>query len=273
VHQLEAACRYVALDGAAGTDRLIDFLRLKRMVSNVDMAEVQDVELSSLEGIDDIVEALEANIILPLENDALATELNLKPKRGVLLAGPPGTGKTTIGRALARRLRGKFFLIDGTIIAGTAQFFGRIHAVFTAAKQNAPAVIFIDDSDVIFETGREHGLYRYLLTALDGLESESAGRVCVMMTAMDAGALPPALVRSGRVELWLESIHSVSACGLEREQATFREVWEPALRGRRARRAESAHGPGSQDGRAAAGRRREGRSRDRSLAACSFPPG
>ena len=40
---------------------------------------------------------------------------------------------------------------------------------------------------------------------LDGLENTSAGRVCLMMTAMDVGALPPALVRSGRVELWLET--------------------------------------------------------------------
>src|SRR3989442_4606263 len=39
---------------------------------------------------------------------------------------------------------------------------------------------------------------------IDGLESESAGRVCVMMPAMDVAHLPPALVRSGRVELWLE---------------------------------------------------------------------
>src|SRR6185503_2625922 len=51
----------------------------------------------------------------------------------------------------------------------------------------------------------EMGLYRYLLTILDGLESESAGRVCVMMTAMDVGNLPPALIRSGRIELWLET--------------------------------------------------------------------
>jgi ATP-dependent 26S proteasome regulatory subunit len=57
---------------------------------------------------------------------------------------------------------------------------------------------------VIFESGQEHGLYRYLLTMLDGLESKSVARVCVMMTAMDVGNLPPALVRSGRVELWLE---------------------------------------------------------------------
>jgi transitional endoplasmic reticulum ATPase len=77
--------------------------------------------------------------------------------------------------------------------------------VFEAAQQNAPGIIFIDDSDVIFETGQETGLYRYLLTMLDGLESASAGRVCLMMTAMDVGNLPPALVRSGRIELWLET--------------------------------------------------------------------
>src|SRR6185369_15274329 len=116
----------------------------------------------------------------------------------------PGTGKTTVGRALAHRLKGKFFLIDGTFIAGTNEFYNRISQVFEAAKDNAPSVIFIDDADAIFEDGEERGLYRYLLTMIDGLESESAGRVCVMMTAMNVAHLPPALVRSGRVELWLE---------------------------------------------------------------------
>jgi len=60
--------------------------------------------------------------------------------------------------------------------------------VFEAAKQNAPSIIFIDDTDVIFEDADETGLHRYLLTMLDGLESESAARVCVMMTAMDVGS-------------------------------------------------------------------------------------
>jgi SpoVK/Ycf46/Vps4 family AAA+-type ATPase len=66
-------------------------------------------------------------------------------------------------------------------------------------------VIFIDDTDVIFEGEGERGFYRYLLTLLDGLESASAERVCVMMTAMDVNQLPHALVRSGRIELWLET--------------------------------------------------------------------
>jgi ATP-dependent 26S proteasome regulatory subunit len=162
------------------------------------------VDLRDLKGVDDVLRSLEINIVLPLENDALANEFKLRSKRGVMLYGPPGTGKTTVGRALAHRLRGKFFLIDGTFIAGTNNFYDRINQVFEAAKDNAPSVIFIDDADTIFEDGEERGLYRYLLTMIDGLESESAGRICVMMTAMNVANLPPALTRSGRVELWLE---------------------------------------------------------------------
>jgi SpoVK/Ycf46/Vps4 family AAA+-type ATPase len=204
-HQLKSACVWMARQDEVDTESFIEYLRSVRLVSNVDLAEVQQVDLRDLKGVDDVIEALEANVVLPLENDALAAELDLKPKRGILLAGPPGTGKTTVGRALAHRLKGKFFLIDGTFIAGTQHFYGRIHQVFEAAKENAPSVIFIDDSDVIFEDTSEHGLYRYLLTMLDGLESNSVGGVCVMMTAMDVSSLPPAMVRSGRIELWLQT--------------------------------------------------------------------
>ncbi|PYP64857.1 MAG: hypothetical protein DMD26_12580 [Gemmatimonadetes bacterium] len=203
--QLRDTCVALREQDALDTETLIDYLREHHMASNVDLEEVQAVELRDLKGLDDVIEALEANVILPLENAEMSEELNLKPKRGVLLAGPPGTGKTTIGRALAHRLKSKFFLIDGTVVSGTGVFHQQIHRIFEAARQNAPAIIFIDDTDVLFEGGHETGLYRFLLTMLDGLESASAGRICLMMTAMDVGNLPPALVRSGRIELWLET--------------------------------------------------------------------
>lgn len=203
--QLRNTCVALRDDDALETERFVEYLREHHMVSNVDIAEVQAVDLKDLKGLDDTLEALEANVIMPLENADVSQELGLQPKRGVLLAGPPGTGKTTIGRALARRLKSKFFLIDGTVISGTPDFFQRVHHIFEAARQNAPSIIFIDDSDVIFESGNDAGLYRYLLTMLDGLESMSAGRICLIMTAMDVGNLPPALVRSGRIELWLET--------------------------------------------------------------------
>jgi AAA+ superfamily predicted ATPase len=205
-HQIKSACVWLKATQPEeiNTERFIEYLRSKRLASNVNLEEVEAVDLGQLKGVDDVLRSLGRNIVLPLENDELASELGLRAKRGVLLYGPPGTGKTTVGRALAHRLKGKFFLIDGTFIAGTNDFYNRVHQVFEAAKENAPSVIFLDDADAIFEDGEERGLYRYLLTILDGLESEGAGRVCLMLTAMDLSHLPPALVRSGRVELWLE---------------------------------------------------------------------
>jgi len=80
-HQLKAVGQWFG-DQSEGptTDQFIDYLRSQRLSSNVNLGEVQTVELHDLRGIDDVIRSLEANIIVPLENDALASELNLKWK-------------------------------------------------------------------------------------------------------------------------------------------------------------------------------------------------
>jgi ATP-dependent 26S proteasome regulatory subunit len=204
-HQLKKACLWLRRERGLDTARFLEYLSSQNLTSNVELDEVAPVRWDDLKGVDDLIRELEMKVALPFENGALAAELKLKPKRGILLAGPPGTGKTTIGRALAHRLKGKFFLIDGTMLAGSNSFYDRFGEVFEAAKNNAPSVLFIDDADVIFEGEGNRDFERYLLTILDGMESASAERVCVMMTAMNPSNLPAALVRSGRIELWLET--------------------------------------------------------------------
>jgi ATP-dependent 26S proteasome regulatory subunit len=176
------------------------------VIANTRTHEVEEITFDKMPGAEAIVEKLETHIILPLQNLALAQELDIRPKRGVLLYGPPGTGKTSIGRALAHRMKGKFFLIDGSIATEPPGiFFAQIRAIVQEAQENARCVLFIDDADVLFGIEHISGFGRYLLTLLDGMETDTAAKVCLMMTAMDVRKVPEAILRSGRVELWLET--------------------------------------------------------------------
>jgi ATP-dependent 26S proteasome regulatory subunit len=241
-HQLRSAGMWLARNPAATTEAVNEYLREHHLISNVEISQVEAVDWKDLKGVDDVIRALEVKIALPLENDALAADLRLKPKRGVLLAGPPGTGKTTIGRALAHRLKSKFFLVDGSMVAGCDDFFGKLEQVFDAARRNAPSVVFIDDSDVMFEGGGDSGLYRYLLSVLDGVESEANQQVCVMMTAMNPGSLPAAMLRSGRVELWLETRLPDSAAREEILRDRIQALPAPLSGADAGRLAAAAHG-------------------------------
>ena len=203
-HQMRFVARGLSEQDQLTTDSFIEFLEKNALASNVNTGEVAKVSLDDLHGVDDVIRQLDIDVIVPMERVDVAKELGLAAKRGVLLYGSPGVGKTTVGRALAHRLGNKFFLIDGTVISGTRDFYQQIFRIFHGAKDNAPSILFIDDSDVLFEDSDESGLYRYLLTMLDGLASEDSANVTVILTAMNIGSLPPALVRSGRVELWLE---------------------------------------------------------------------
>jgi AAA+ superfamily predicted ATPase len=205
-HQLRMACGLLAgLDFPTAED-FITVLQGYIVTGNIRVEQVEALSFDSLPGSEHITSRLESQIVLPMQNRELAQRLGLKPKRGVLLYGPPGTGKTSIGRALAHRMKGKFFMIDGTFVTEPPiAFFAKLRNVIREAKENAPSVLFIDDADVLFTIDHIAGLSRYMLTLLDGLESESSSHVCVMMTAMDVRKVPEALLRSGRVELWLET--------------------------------------------------------------------
>lgn len=201
-YQIAQVCALLQKKGTFGTEAVVTAMQEFLLTSNVEIAHVEKVTFDDLKGMDKIIEQLMIHVVNPLQDDPRIAALQIRPKKGVLLYGPPGTGKTTVGKALAHRLGGKFFLIDGTFISRSNNFYGQLEAVLKAALDNAPSVVFVDDSDVLFEEGGSD-LYRFLLTKLDGLETQGKGGLCMVMTAMEVEKLPAALLRSGRVELWL----------------------------------------------------------------------
>ncbi len=93
VHDLKRMCLHAAQDPQLDTDGFVALLREQQLASNVDLDEVQPVEFGDLCGLDELVDSLMAGVIVPMEHGELAQALQLRPKRGVLLAGPPGQGK------------------------------------------------------------------------------------------------------------------------------------------------------------------------------------
>jgi transitional endoplasmic reticulum ATPase len=145
-------------------------------------------------------------IELPLRHPTLFKTLGVKPPRGVLLFGPPGSGKTLIAKAVANETGAFFFLINGPEImskmAGESE--SNLRKAFEEAEKNAPAIIFIDEIDSIAPKREktngevEKRIVSQLLTLMDGLKGRS--NTVVIGATNRPNSIDPALRRFGRFD-------------------------------------------------------------------------
>ncbi|QIW24548.1 AAA family ATPase [Sulfolobus sp. S-194] len=164
---------------------------------------VPDVRWDDLGDLEDVKRIIKDSIELPLKRKDLAEKLGIKPVKGVLLYGPPGTGKTSIAKALANELNASFIILSGEEISSAGPFnAGEIIAEkFHIARDNAPAIIFIDEIDMIARA-RSENEWRTALTELlnqmDGIRENE--EIIVIGATNRPWDLDPAILRPGRFD-------------------------------------------------------------------------
>mmetsp|Transcript_5471 Transcript_5471/g.9486 ORF Transcript_5471/g.9486 Transcript_5471/m.9486 type:complete len:805 (-) Transcript_5471:496-2910(-) len=179
-------------------------------IKREDEERLDDVGYDDIGGVRKQLAQIRELVELPLRHPQLFKSIGVKPPKGILLYGPPGSGKTLIARAVANETGAFFFLINGPEImsklAGESE--SNLRKAFEEAEKNAPAIIFIDEIDSIAPKREktqgevERRIVSQLLTLMDGLKSRA--HVIVIGATNRPNSIDPALRRFGRFDRELD---------------------------------------------------------------------
>ena len=196
---------FFLMSNAQGGNKVFSFGKSRAKLQDNDVPQNTFADVA---GADEAIAELE-EIKDFLANPAKYALLGAKIPKGVLLYGPPGTGKTLLARAVAGEAKVPFYSISGSDFVEMFVGVGaaRVRDLFTQAKANAPAIIFVDEIDAV---GRQRGAgmggghdereqtLNQLLVEMDGFET--GGQVILIAATNRPDVLDPALLRPGRFD-------------------------------------------------------------------------
>ena len=179
----------------------------------MELIELPKVDYNSIGGLDQQIKEVIETVELPLTDPLLFEEVGVEPPRGILLHGPPGSGKTLIAKAVASRAKATFIRMSGSELV--QKFVGEgarlVRDVFQMAAEKAPSIIFIDEIDAVGGHRTHDGTTGsaevnrtmiQLLAELDGFEERGDVKIIAATNRIDL--LDPALLRPGRFDRIIE---------------------------------------------------------------------
>ena len=183
------------------------------LVSTSEIIEKPDVSFKDIGGMNEEILSIQQAIELPLNKPEAFDKMGLSPPKGVLLTGPPGTGKTMLAKAIANSTSATFLGLVGSELA--QKYIGEggrlVRELFDLAKEKAPSIIFIDEIDSIgskrldSSTSGDREVQRtlmQLLSEMDGFESNQ--NVKIIAATNRPELLDKALLRPGRFDRIIE---------------------------------------------------------------------
>lgn len=202
-----AGTTYEVMEVADGPGYVDDSTEITLLYHDAHVPEgAFDVTFEDVGGLSKQIKLIRELVQLPLTQPHVYRHLGINPPRGIILYGPPGSGKSHLARAVANEVDARFYYINGPDVIGTytGETEANLRRMFNEAGHHAPSIIFIDELDAMAPKRGETGAHSdtrtvtQLLALMDGLKRVDS--VIVIGTTNRIDAVDPAFRRPGRFD-------------------------------------------------------------------------